>query len=119
MEPTAAVNRQPLDEALTDDPSVNKTGRDSPIVYHFTLPASKAARLLWLIAKEGITAATLFPGYGGAARAVKEKRLCDQFCDRPLRRSREEGGEAGSVDHEKEECAKRDAPRAPDESRLE
>lgn len=40
----------------------------------FTLPASEISHLLWFLAKDGVTAAQLFPGYDGAARAVLEKR---------------------------------------------
>ena len=86
-EPGKPPDRKPLNESLEIDPVLSKTARESPMLYNFTLPATQADRLLWLLAKEGITAATLFPGYDGVALAVKERRLCDKFPERPLRRS--------------------------------
>ena len=88
-QPPAAVDRRPLDEAIENDPFVKSTFRESPILYHFTVPAGEARRLLWLLAKEGVTAATLFPGYDGAAKALAERRLLYSFPDRPLRKSGE------------------------------
>jgi hypothetical protein len=41
----------------------------------FTLPGAEADHLLWCLAKENVTGASLFPGYDGAARAVREKLL--------------------------------------------
>lgn len=50
-------------------------GVGSKALYKFTLPARHAPELLWHLAKERVTAARLFPGYGGAAQSVLEQRL--------------------------------------------
>jgi len=41
----------------------------------FTAPARAAGEILWLLAKEGVSAASLFPGYAGVARLLREKLL--------------------------------------------
>jgi hypothetical protein len=46
-----------------------------PVFWKFLLPKMKAGRLLRLLAMEGIHAATLFPGFGGVAQYLKERRL--------------------------------------------
>jgi hypothetical protein len=45
------------------------------LLYCFILPKSEAGRLLWLLAKNGITGGKLFPGYYGAARCLEERTL--------------------------------------------
>jgi len=40
----------------------------------FTLDSSHARNLLWFLAKEGVTAAQLFPGYSGAAQGAFERQ---------------------------------------------
>jgi hypothetical protein len=47
-------------------------------MYHFTLPIDEAPRLLRLLALEGISASTLFPGYGGVVKALQEESLWDR-----------------------------------------
>jgi hypothetical protein len=47
-------------------------------MYHFTLPISESPQLLRLLALEGISASTLFPGYGGVIKALKEEALWDR-----------------------------------------
>jgi hypothetical protein len=37
------------------------------------LPWRDSKYLLWLLEKEGVTAATIFPGYGGVVRAMQEQ----------------------------------------------
>lgn len=44
-------------------------------LFHFTLPVTQAADLLRLLSYQDITAATVYPGYGGAAKAVFEERF--------------------------------------------
>jgi hypothetical protein len=39
------------------------------------VPRSEAPVVLWYLAKEGVTAARLFPGYAGASRSVLESKL--------------------------------------------
>ncbi len=46
-----------------------------PIFYKLTLPVSQAPRLLGLLALEGVNAASVFPGYAGVARSLREKAL--------------------------------------------
>jgi hypothetical protein len=45
---------------------------------HFTLPIGEAPRLLRLLALEGVSASSLFPGYGGVLKALKEESLWDR-----------------------------------------
>lgn len=47
----------------------------SPALFKFELCHTQAPALLWYLAKDGITASKLFPGYAGAARSVLESRF--------------------------------------------
>ncbi len=47
-------------------------------LYKFKLPAMQAPRLLRLLAKDGITGASLFPGFDGIRRAIEDRRYWDQ-----------------------------------------
>jgi hypothetical protein len=47
----------------------------APVMFHFTVPACEAKKILWLLAKEGVTTARLFPGYGGIIRSLEEESL--------------------------------------------
>ena len=49
-----------------------------PVMAHFTLPSSEAGRVLRLLYQEGISAATLFPGYQGVADSLAERALWDK-----------------------------------------
>ena len=42
----------------------------------FVVPISEAPTVLWYLAKEGVTAARLFPGYFGAAQSALKSALC-------------------------------------------
>ena len=65
MEP---ADRRPMDQILVDEAvQVSLT--------KFVLPIKKARRLLRVLAFEGVSAAELFPGYGGVVRALHERRL--------------------------------------------
>jgi hypothetical protein len=46
-----------------------------PVLYKFTLPHSEATRLLRILAYEGVTAATLFPGLAGVVQAMKDEAI--------------------------------------------
>lgn len=46
----------------------------SDALFLFTLPTDEAPRALRLLAKAGVTAATLFPGYAGVVKAMREQR---------------------------------------------
>ena len=56
-------------ERFTLDPETK------PLFLRFRLPAGQSGELMRLLAKEGITAASLYPGFGGAAESVKEAQL--------------------------------------------
>lgn len=45
-----------------------------PIICEVTLPEARAPELLQLLAGVGVTAASVFPGYDGALRALIEER---------------------------------------------
>jgi FRG domain len=67
------VQRNPLDDVLQH---VHATVIDyTNALYKFTLPATEAGQLLRLVAKYGVTGATMFPGFDGVARAMRERRL--------------------------------------------
>lgn len=44
-------------------------------LFHFSLARGQARRLLRLLAKEGVSASTMWPGYAGAAQEIKERGL--------------------------------------------
>jgi hypothetical protein len=64
------VDRTPLD-VLADEL------KPPLVLFQFTLPISEAPSLLRLLALEGISAATIFPGYGGVVKALREEALWD------------------------------------------
>lgn len=68
--PTAAVDRRPLDQIIHAVPTNNRLIR-------FRLPAEKAGELLRLLSFEGITGASIYAGYRGAAEATMERRYWD------------------------------------------
>lgn len=45
-----------------------------PALRRFVMPASESRSLLKMLAREGISASTVFPGYDGAARGAEEMR---------------------------------------------
>ncbi|MBI5544806.1 MAG: FRG domain-containing protein, partial [Deltaproteobacteria bacterium] len=68
------------------EPHVSDVNADEPLdirtldeVYgklaKLTLPLREAPRLLWLLNRRGVTAASLLPGYGGVVRAIQEAAL--------------------------------------------
>jgi hypothetical protein len=66
--------RQPLDEELNDIWQVVGGPPFHPL-NRFTLPISEATELIWMLAREGVTAASVFPGFGGIAKALEEQRF--------------------------------------------
>jgi hypothetical protein len=46
-----------------------------PRLRRVTLPVQRAPELLWRLASEGITGASVFPGAGGVVRAMKERTI--------------------------------------------
>ena len=75
FDPQAVPDDTPLDVHLARN-QLDKSWTKLQL-FHFTLPSSEAPSLLRLLAKEGVTGATLFPGYDGAAKAVHEERYWD------------------------------------------
>ena len=68
----AAVDRRALNELVLES---CPTGAYALTFRHFTAPADKAGEILWLLAKEDVSAASLFPGYSGVVSALHEKLL--------------------------------------------
>lgn len=68
------VDRRSLDEVLG---SVDRRylNLEQPLFYCFEFPCSAAPEILWLLAKEGITAAKMFPGHEGVVTAMREVGL--------------------------------------------
>lgn len=65
---------------LGQHPLLQGPGPDTAL-FRFTLPASESRRALFLLAKLGVTAATLFPGYAGVVEALREEDLWDEPSD--------------------------------------
>lgn len=63
------IDRRPIDEILREP----QFSEDE--LFHFTLPVTEAPDLLRLLSHQDITAASVYPGYGGAAKAVFEERF--------------------------------------------
>lgn len=62
-----------LDEAIVRLIKGNKTERFSkPVMYRLQLPIENSPRLLYLLYQKGINAASVFPGYGGVTKSLKE-----------------------------------------------
>jgi len=71
LELSEAAQREDYTTLLMQvDASVRRHGHGA--FKKFTLDTKHAPHLLWHLAKEGVTAAQLFPGYAGAARSVLE-----------------------------------------------
>jgi hypothetical protein len=68
IDPNEAVDRRPLDLILRERPSAQ-------VLLQFTLPVTEAPKLLRLLAKEGVSGASLFPGFAGVAAALQEERF--------------------------------------------
>jgi hypothetical protein len=71
------VDRRPQDELLRELLAGAKDPDCQPSFYHFTLPASESLKLLRLLAIDGVSAATLFPGYSGVVEALSEQQYWD------------------------------------------
>jgi hypothetical protein len=72
-EPKEAVEVQPIEMRFKDEKA------DKNPLFKVVLPSTEAMRLLGLLARHSISAATMFPGYDGAAKAVSEKALWDKI----------------------------------------
>jgi hypothetical protein len=67
------VDRRPLNELFSQPDELCDI--DLPLFFHFTVPSAQARQILWYLSKTGVDAAKVFPGFDGAARAVKESLL--------------------------------------------
>jgi len=68
IEPDGTVDRRPLDAIVAERATAQ-------LLMHFTLPISEAPVLLRLLAKDGVSGVTLFPGYAGVVRGMLEERF--------------------------------------------
>ena len=68
------VGRQPLDQELNDVWKVVGGPPFHPLI-RFTLPISEAKELMWMPAREGVTAAAVYPGFGGVVEGLEEQRF--------------------------------------------
>ena len=67
IEPGELVDRRPLDVIVNER-------RSAQVLVHFLLPIEQSPVLLRLLAKEGVSGASLFPGYAGVAAGMHEER---------------------------------------------
>jgi hypothetical protein len=68
VEPAAPVDRRPLDVLVAERPSAQ-------MLIHFMLPIDQAPVLLRLLAKDGVSGVSLFPGYAGVAAGLQEEQF--------------------------------------------
>jgi hypothetical protein len=68
------VAEGPVDITPVEEWLAEVAEEENPL-FKMVLHAGQGPRLLRLLARHGIFAATMFPGYDGAARAVREKKL--------------------------------------------
>lgn len=68
------LDRRPLDQVLRDIARHDRIEKGEWLK-RFTLPSREAGALMILLADEGITAASLFPGLGGAVISLHERLL--------------------------------------------
>ena len=67
--PDAPVPTTSIDELVK---SLQGNGVVATLLHRFVLPAKYAWMLLYLLAAEGVSASSVWPGYGGVAREVGE-----------------------------------------------
>ncbi len=53
----------------------------NPLLWKFTLPSSQAPELLSLCADFGVKGSTLFPGYEGVAREIRDKAFAGELAE--------------------------------------
>lgn len=66
-------------EAVGLEAVLKANGADADVLTKITLPYSEAPCLLRLLARENVSGATLYPGYGGAAKLTEERALWDSI----------------------------------------
>lgn len=96
-----SVDRRPLDQIIRQVSKKTMLLHSGHPMLRFTLPISEAAKLLWLLAKEGINGSSMFPGYEGIVKGIREKRYWvndatvvapPRWQDRQLKRPGRRGG---------------------------
>jgi hypothetical protein len=70
----ALADREPMDRVVKNLKAEDDIHND---LIEFSLPICESPKLLHLLARESIDAATLFPGYDGVAKALREKQYWD------------------------------------------
>ncbi len=71
------IDRRPMDVILSE--ALDGIGSQKcPLLYRFVLPIAEAGKLLYLLAKEGLDSAPLFPGYDGVVASLLDRRLWDR-----------------------------------------
>jgi hypothetical protein len=73
--PDRQLDDRPMDVVVADDVVDHRQEFSSSVFVHFTLRHERAGEVLWLLHRYGVGAATIFPGFDGAARAVREMDL--------------------------------------------
>ena len=77
--PEGTVCQDPLDKSVTEVFLKHKIGNELlPIMRELTIPISASREILRRLSYRFINAAMLFPGFDGAAEALKEQRLWDK-----------------------------------------
>src|SRR5262249_47213584 len=74
--PDSPLQGQPYDKMILKNVGFDHT---QPLFYQFTLPTREARELLRLLAAQGIDASTIYPGYDGVARALRERMQFDSI----------------------------------------
>lgn len=69
------IDRRSFEDVLIESLTLPSQEHEA-FLLKFTLPLDQSGRLLWLLHRESISAARLFPGYDGVAKAVFETQLC-------------------------------------------
>lgn len=77
--PNLKVCQCPLDKRVISIVENNKHLLKLPIMIKFTIPISASREILRRLSYRFINAATLYPGFDGAAEALKEQRLWDKM----------------------------------------
>lgn len=74
--PEDPVDTRPIDQVITSIEPIGivkfMTDMAGQRMYLLTLPTSEAGRLFTLLGRTGISASTMFPGFGGVAESIRE-----------------------------------------------
>lgn len=76
--PAEYVRREPMDHTIQERMTRifgEGGGPEHALIMFFLLPVEEAPALLTLLARDGVTAAEIFPGFGGVVQALKERNL--------------------------------------------